>query len=300
MALRNSSGNMDKWVPFHTVLGPHNKFVVEDIYHAKQKTWNTYRRFLLNFVFRAHCKPDVFKVQLPLMSSKSFWKNPVAGFCANSPMHRALSKFRAEGNALQTGAFLIIPKRLVKDDDENLVRNLLQRSQRLIGLAQKLWPILKNAKLSTSQIYDCTKNAIQDVYGLGPTWVKMLMVEVDIAQPSIRLLQDRCEIGSGALEPLRAILTNEGVLATASSSLPDRLVKLRDRIVKYTGEAKGKHFKRVLCRFESEARKRFKRLPLMVKQMQMSRRPFSCSTLQVQLCEFRQLSAFIKAHPPSA
>merc|ERR1719163_1892595 len=43
LALRNLGKN-EKWVPFHTVLGVHEKYVVEDIHHATQKTWsNDYR-----------------------------------------------------------------------------------------------------------------------------------------------------------------------------------------------------------------------------------------------------------------
>merc|ERR1719498_977224 len=39
LALRNLGKN-EKWVPFHTVLGTHEKYVVEAIQTAKEKTWN--------------------------------------------------------------------------------------------------------------------------------------------------------------------------------------------------------------------------------------------------------------------
>merc|ERR1719379_725254 len=38
------------------------------------------------------------------------------------------------------------------------------------------------------------------------------MVVIDIARPGLRLLQDRCEVGVGASDPMRKILEEEGVL----------------------------------------------------------------------------------------
>merc|ERR1712113_755786 len=100
---------------------------------------------------------------------------------------------------------------------------------------------------TTSFKYDRIKKAMLAVTGFGPTWVKMLMVEVDIARPSIGLLQDRCEIGSGAREPLRAILAKEGIeKSEALQSLPRKLILLRDRMHNYFGKSAGKHFKKVL------------------------------------------------------
>mmetsp|Transcript_93565 Transcript_93565/g.165530 ORF Transcript_93565/g.165530 Transcript_93565/m.165530 type:complete len:355 (-) Transcript_93565:75-1139(-) len=294
LAQKNSSAKLEKWVPFHTVLGPHNKFVVEHIYHARQKTWSFYQRFVLNLVFRAHCKPGVFKAQLPILSKKSFWHAPLRAFETNSSMHKALREFRAEGNALQTSAFLIIPERIVKDDDENLIINLLRRTQRLIRLAKKLWPIMICKTSSTTEKYESIKQAMEDVHGCGPTWVKMLMVEVDIAMPKIGLLHDRCEVGSGALDPLKNILKEEGVPMPQTGNRSDGLIALRDHIVRGSCDSNHKHFKKVISKFERKARQHFKKFPLLVKQMQMADRPLGCSTLQVQLCEFRQLQVLMQ------
>ena len=48
---------------------------------------------------------------------------------------------------------------------------------------------------------------------MGDTWVKMLMVVVDIACPHLKLLQHRCEVGTGAMGGLRQILEDEGLIA---------------------------------------------------------------------------------------
>ena len=37
-------GKKEKWVPFHTVLAPHEFFVVEQIHHNKDLDWTEYQR----------------------------------------------------------------------------------------------------------------------------------------------------------------------------------------------------------------------------------------------------------------
>merc|ERR1711933_194535 len=101
------------------------------------------------FVFRAHCKRDLFEVQKPMMKQEGFWKDPCHAFRPGSPMEKAIRVFRQKGNALQTNCFLIIPERLLEDADENLIRNLLLRTQRLIALAQELWPIVSDMVMNT-------------------------------------------------------------------------------------------------------------------------------------------------------
>jgi len=207
-------GKNEKWVPMHTVLGVHEYYVVKEIHHAKVSTWelDPFRRFATMFIFRSHCKRELFEVQLPFLKQEAFWKDPVAAFNRNTPMERAIQDFRAKGNPLQTSCFLIIPERLVPDDDENIIINLLLRTQRLIGLAQDLWPLMNEKKGSPSEKFRIIREKINGVRNLGETWVKMLTVVIDIAKPELRLLQDQCEVGVGASDPLRAILEAEGLL----------------------------------------------------------------------------------------
>jgi len=212
MAKRNLGKN-EKWVPMHTVLGVHEMYVVKSIHHANVKCWDDFRRFVVMFIFRAHCKREVFELQLPFLEKNDFWKKPEAAFNRNSPMEKAIRAFRAKGNALQTACFLIIPERLVADDDENIIINLLLRTQRLIGLARDLWPLVNDKKISPESKFNTIKEKILQVRGLGETWVKMLTVVIDIAKPDMKLLQDRCEVGVGASDPLRKILEGEGLLS---------------------------------------------------------------------------------------
>lgn len=402
MASRNLGKN-EKWVPFHTVLGIHEHYVVKSIHHAPVKMWSAYHRFVLMFVFRAHCKIELFEQQMPFFKTAAFWKDPKKAFNKGSDMHKMIKAYRAGGNALQTSCFLIIPERLVKDDDENIILNLLLRTQRLIELADKLWPVVNNRSLSTSAKFDKIKSDIAATHGLGETWVKMLSVVIDIARPELNLLHDRCEVGSGAADPLKKILEDEGLLkpknvkeqdgtkfepypfcgkdceivsvkksgkqltqvtigaagsldrahaiAVALCTLANKgtskekveaekkrllalatlkvpalgleakreemlaekkerkaikdqpptdsatiqgLVQLRDRIVAASKTPNGKAFSKVLANVEAKASKHFKSLPLVAKQFKMHKAGLSCSTLQVQLCEFRQFNNTLK------
>jgi len=99
------------------------------------------------------------------------------------------AKFCCQGNALQTSCFLIIPARILEDDDANLVRNLVLRPQCIINFAKMIWPV-------------------------GDTWVRMLMVCIDFAIPKPKLLASRCEVGIGALGGLREIIEDERFIAS--------------------------------------------------------------------------------------
>jgi len=152
------------------------------------------------------------EVQMPQLRQKEFWKDLKAGFNPGSRMERELLAMRKQGRPLQTGCFLIIPERILKDDDQNLVRNICLRSQRLIDLAAQLYPIVNDKKTTSAQKFDLISKGISDVKSLGDTWVKMLMVCIDIRMPHLKLLHDRCEVGVGAADPMRKLLEDEGLV----------------------------------------------------------------------------------------
>jgi len=236
LALRNLGSN-EKWVPWHTVLGVHELFLVREVHAAKVPWWTDYHRFVAMFLFRCHCKMDLFQeVQMPHLTTKAFWQNLSKGFAPGSKMEKDIAKFRSTtGKALQTGCFLIIPERILKDDDANLIRNIVLRSQRLIDLANDLWPLVNDAKTSVDEKYDAIKQAILGVRNLGDTWVKMLMVCMDICLPGLGLLTSRCEVGVGAADPLRKLLVEEGLLAPPPPPRPKVDAGLESR--KLAGEA---------------------------------------------------------------
>ena len=210
-----NQGKNEKWVPYHTVLGVHELFVVKEIHHAKVSCWTPYSRFVTMCIFRSHCSLNLFqRVQRPYLEQASFWKDPVAGFALKTPLHLDTMKYRKAGNALQTSSFLIIPERLVDDADENLVMNLMIRTQRLIQLADKLWPLVsdKKAPQNSEALFQTISSMISEVCNLGETWVKMLMVCIHLAYPNLSLLQNRCEVGTGAKGGMLQMLEDEGMI----------------------------------------------------------------------------------------
>lgn len=236
LELRNQGKN-EKWVPYHTVLGVHELFVVKEIHHAKVDCWTPQRRFVTMFIFRSHCSRKLFEqVQLPHLAKATFWKDPCAAFMPGGTLHNEILTYRKQGNSLQTNCFLIIPERLLEDLDENLVHNLMLRTQRLIKLAEDLWIMLGDKTLSVGEKYRQTVAQVSSVRMLGETWVKMLMVVIDIALPDLGLLRTRCEVGTGALEGLRQILEDEGVIA---ADAPDENNEKQEKATVHI-DAKGK------------------------------------------------------------
>ncbi|CAJ1452692.1 unnamed protein product, partial [Effrenium voratum] len=118
-------GNTERWVPYHTVLGVHELFLMEEVHNRKD--WSEKQRFIAIFVFRAHCKRDLFlKAQVPLMTGK-FWKDPAKFFADEGPMEKAIAAYRKKTKqALLTNCFRIIPERILKDNDANLVRSIVR------------------------------------------------------------------------------------------------------------------------------------------------------------------------------
>eukprot|EP00913_Durusdinium_trenchii_P020906 g19642.t2 len=118
-------GKREKWVPFHTVLAPHELFLVQSIHHNTDLNWSDFQRYLAIFIFRAHCQRQVFShAQLPYLLTADFWHDPKKYFDDDGPITQSMMKYRRETHLpLQTGAFLSIPERLLEDNDENLVIN---------------------------------------------------------------------------------------------------------------------------------------------------------------------------------
>lgn len=399
-------GKSEKWVPWHTVLGVHEFFLINEVHYAKVPWWKDYNRFVAMFIFRCHCKRELFsEVQMPHLKRKEFWNDLQAGFAPGSKMEEELLAFRRQGHALQTGCFLIIPERILEDDNENLARNIVIRSQRLVELAKDLWPIVQQKKTSAHEKFELISKAIGNVKTLGDTWVKMLMVCIDICLPKLGLLHERCEVGIGAADPMRKLLEDEGLISPkvkakregqtiaividGVSVIPslrsgvvavrrdgkqliqvtkgmagtiDRATAIAQELAKVavacsygpehqeelkvkrqalfdnanlkvpnlgldakaedlpppierrpsdeptpsealstlckringTEGASAKHFWTLLAEVEAHARVHFKQLGLVVAQMRTRPRNLSAVTLQVQLCEFRQLQNFLQ------
>jgi len=275
-------GLTERWVPYHTILGVHEKFVVEAI-HANQK-WNEKQRFIAMFIFRAHCKRDLFtKAQLPIMLSKSFWQDPIKAFQPGGSMEKSILKYRkATGKPLLTSCFRIIPARVLKDDTENLVRSITNRSMNLIEVAELAFPIMKDAKRKPLEKLNAISKLVIDARGLGDTWAKMLTVVIDMGYPKERMMETQCDVGTGACAPLKALLPKGG-----PADKKEALKALLQTFNKAKG-ASTDHFWNVLKTVEGQLCTKFAKLPLICSQAHTKPGNMSAGTLQVQLCEYRQ------------
>merc|ERR1719171_9370 len=99
-----------------------------------------------------HCKRDLFQqVQRPLMKSKGFWQNPDKAFEPGGSMEKAILQYRKKtGQPLLTSCFRIIPPRVLKDDTQNLVRSITERTRVLLRVAEEAWPVIKDGKKSAA------------------------------------------------------------------------------------------------------------------------------------------------------
>jgi len=278
-------GNTERWVPYHTILGVHEIFLVQHVH--SQKAWTEKQRFFAMFVFRAHCKRDLFlEAQLPLMLQPSFWESPQKEFCPGGRMEKAILKYRkTTGQPLITNCFRIIPPRVLKDDDENLVRSITTRTVGLLDVAEQAYPVMKNKKKSAEQKMHEISSMVQDAPGCGDTWAKMLSVCVDLAYPDEHLLESQCDVGTGAATPLACLMKKTA--AMTSDEARDTLRQLQ-KALNASSSTHAKHFWSVLTKEESLICKMFKSHRLICEQAKTKPHAMTAATLQVQLCEYRQ------------
>mmetsp|Transcript_32186 Transcript_32186/g.75570 ORF Transcript_32186/g.75570 Transcript_32186/m.75570 type:complete len:648 (+) Transcript_32186:66-2009(+) len=275
-------GATERWVPYHTVLGIHELFLVQNVHN--RKSWSEKQRFIAMFMFRAHCKCDLFmQVQLPIMEKDEFWKDPAHAFRPGGPMEKAMLAYRRKtGAPLLTNCFRIIPERILKDDDENLVRSITNRSQRLVPVAEEAFAVMKDKKRSPTEKLEAMSAMVQDTQGMGETWSKMLTVCIDLAYPQERLLETDCDVGTGAAPPLRALRPDQKGVERKEA------LKILLDDVNASKTSSSKHFWTLLKEVEGKLRTKFKAHPLVTKQANTKPHGMSAVTLQVQLCEYRQ------------
>merc|ERR1719482_1860533 len=118
------------------------------------------------------------------MCNKSFWQDPAKAFQPGGPMEKAILQDRKKTKRpLLTSCFRIIPPRVLKNDDENLVRSITNRTIKLIEVAEQGFPIVKDKKMKPLEKMSKLSTLVQGASGCGETWAKMLTVCVDLAYP---------------------------------------------------------------------------------------------------------------------
>jgi len=277
-------GATERWVPYHTALGVHEFYLIESVHHRKEPLWDAKRRFMAIFIFRAHCKRDFFnQAQLPYLLCEDFWRDPVQAFEPEGALERSMREYRRRTRQpLLTLAMRMIPERLLEDDDDNLVRSIVLRTQRLLEVAEQIWPVIQDANTPAGKRFAEISQLVQKANGLGETWAKMLCVCLDLAYPNLGLLASQCDVGIGAQAPLRCLLP-EG-----RAEEPREALRQLQRAINSSQAPSSKHFWILLPKVEELVRQRFSGLPLILDQVRTERGKMSAVTLQVQLCEYRQ------------
>jgi len=275
-------GATERWVPYHTILGVHELFLVEKIH--SRKDWSDKQKFQAMFIFRAHCKRDLFmQAQLPIMEKKQFWSNPVKAFSEGGEMEKSILNYRKKtGNPLITSCFRIIPPRVLKDDDANLVRSIISRTDALLRLSDEAWPVVQHKSMSAADKMKKLSVMIQETPHCGETWAKMLTCCMDLAYPNLKLLESQCDVGTGAAPPLKCLMGQK-----CSGNRTKDLMQLQQQV----NSSKSKHaqnFWKTLGEAEDDIKNKFKQFPLICAQAKTQKQGMSAVTLQVQLCEYRQ------------
>ena len=272
-------GANEKWVPYHTVFGVHEWYHIKELHGEIAKDWEPKHRFLATFIFRAHCKRDLFEeVQLPLLKEKDFWRQPLVRFGHGDLMEEALLKYRRNTKKpLQTAAFRAIPpKELLDDRDANLVRSIINRTRSLLMAAEKIWPYITDNEHNATHKFDEMSRVLRSTKGCGPTWTKMLLVSIDLAYPDLGLLVSQCDVGVGAVQPLRALL---GTLDNATVEDPKAsLIRLTELFNKNKSRASDE-FWDALALVERKARSKYKGATLVQKQLRTERGQVGAGTL---------------------
>jgi len=304
LAKIDTAARFEKWVPFHTCLQEHERFILEEIHTQRGHPWTPKRRFIAMFQFRVHCRVDLFRtVQLPLLGSSDYWESPKEAWRPGGTMERSILAYRRRTHApLQTGAFRIIPRRLVTDDDTNLVRNISLRNIELTKCAEEVWPIVESTrrklrrndvtpaelKKRSSKLYVDLADHMRKVPRVGATWVKMLMVCIDHLFPRLCLLQENCEVGVGAKPGLSRIMQMREPRATEAREG----LKVLTQSINRSSHPIGKAFRKLLREVEKIAREKYKHNRLLCRHLCFGKRGLSAGLVQVQLCEWRQFLDF--------
>jgi len=190
---------------------------------------------------------------------------------------------------LITICFRIIPVRELKDDDHNLVRSITRRTTKLLDVAEQAFDVMKDKKKNPHKKLNEISKFIKEANGLGDTWAKMLTVCIDLAYPKEGLLENDCEVGTGAWPPLQVLCKVQDSKEGPGAG-KDKMQVLR-KLLKEVNSAKSssaKHFWTLLKTAEEGLRKKYKDHVLIKEQAKTKEHGMTASTLQVQLCEYRQ------------
>mmetsp|Transcript_13481 Transcript_13481/g.26500 ORF Transcript_13481/g.26500 Transcript_13481/m.26500 type:complete len:706 (+) Transcript_13481:20-2137(+) len=301
-------------VPYHAILGKHELFLFKTVHHQPFAKWDARQRIVATLVFRAHCNQELFTTaQLPHLLGSEFWSDPLGAFSVGRALELSMLEFhqsqQPKGGRSKTGVPDDVPLEgplsQVKEDivdnaprsDKRTgtpmvgrlgaVRRITARTQRLLRVADLIWPLLAHAEQDASATLLRIETLIEEVDGLGKNCGTMVAKDLDLARPELGLLEAREEIDVEALVVARCLI--EGLEGQGHNDAQGRELLLK--VLKTANSFKtgsGKHFWDLLQQVEDAGQRALYDMPLALSELKTPRFQMSAATLQVQLCQYRR------------
>lgn len=304
-----SSTGADFFVPYHSVLGKHELFLGKTVHHHPVAKWDARQRIVATLIFRAHCNQDLFTTaQLPHLLGSEFWSDPLAAFSVGRALELSMLEFhqsqqsrgrkaKKEGDLPLEGPLLLqahedsVKKGSTPRGDKcagvgrlGAVRRINARTQRLLRVADLIWPLLAHAEQDASATLLRIATLMEEVDGLGKTWGMTVAKDLDLARPDLGLLEAQEEIDMEALVAARCLAQDPGNSTTQGRELLLQVL----HSVNSAKTGSGNHFWDLLQRVEEIGRRALYDVPSALEQLKTQRFEMSAGILQVQLCQYRR------------
>ena len=312
----------DKWVPFHAVLGAHERYIMERIWSLPHL--NTKQKYALSCGFSGSRWPPLYDhAILCFFSSPStsvsssatlsdeallLFENPVAAFRRGGDIHKRFLEYRASGGKLHTTCFSPRPVPAGASGDEYTFY-ILERTRTFFMMGLQIFDELEVLKGSGG--WEAIDAAMQKTKWVGPTISKMLLVSTHFGLPNLHLLDEGIEVGIGAQEAFK--LLHPGIQPAKNyDMLPERrdiLVALFEHVKSLSaGEVVGKEISSSSVTSFSPSVE--PRLQPMIKWCALKAREKYCGSIppecfetelsilnfQVNLCEWRKFRNNVDKH----
>lgn len=292
----------DKWVPFHTAAGVHERYIAERLYTMSFLTEQ--EKYMLHFVFRGSSCPPLFdELYLPLFThpdagvegseAQGRWKQlfyqPDVFFARDGFMHRQMLAYRQEGNALHTTAYIARPGKGQSADE--YVWFIVAQTHHFLEIGRAAWTNVGAALAAgTTLALEKLRDLFLGFHRIGPTTAKMFLVSTHLLYPQLHLLRHSCVVGDGAAPAFIALfpaLQRSQVIAARDSHRERLLTSLFRNLTAEEVDPRERRMAPMLRWTTVRMREVFAGI---VKPEAVPDR-FEIHELQVQLCEWRKFVA---------
>ena len=282
----------DKWLPWHCVLGDHERYVLDVV----AKLGLTRRdRYILMFLFSGSRDLALFDALLrPLFEADAseednelgrlILADPETAFEYNGKIHLRYEAFRATGARMHTTCYSCHPPKTAAG--EHFCYYMVDRTKRFVMLGHKAYDIIEDENRRGSDLRRDLEEVLMKAHEVGPTMTKMFLVSTHLLFPELGILDDYCAIGDGADAAFDFLMPGIPARPKAGPRF-DIFMKLWDHLENST-EPCVPRFRHMLKWTAEKARQRFPKMNPLVLAIDMT--PYD---LQVNLCEWRKFRSTV-------